>query len=318
MAASLTIARYMDALHGRAEQALYVYGTRANLPWPALRTASRAAGAIRRPFDTLRRRLMAASLAERAKAQGIEVSRTGGYGILNASAVPELGPAMEVARNIIRERSAGEIEKRPNNPFFMLLKKTDQPKYPALLEAAMSDGILGAAAGYLGVLPRLFSINVWLTRPNLSSEGLYNSQLWHLDKPDTGILSLFVNLNDVGEKNGPFTFLPADVSQRVRAATRYDRISILGDGRLDDEVTFKAARPSELVSLAGPAGTAGFVDTSTCLHQGSRCEEGERWTLVFRFVPAHTVRFSNHGVFNGHRWRSDPARQLALSGSAPA
>ena len=43
-----------------------------------------------------------------------------------------------------------------------------------------------------------------VTRPNLK-EDLYHSQLYHLDKPDAGILTLFLNVFDVKEENGPFT-----------------------------------------------------------------------------------------------------------------
>src|SRR5581483_3211821 len=75
MAASVTLSRYMDALHTRAEQAMFVAGTRVKLPWPALRAASRAAGVMRRPVDTLRRRLLASQVASRAKAMGVQVPR---------------------------------------------------------------------------------------------------------------------------------------------------------------------------------------------------------------------------------------------------
>ena len=80
-------------------------------------------------------------------------------------------------------------------------------------------------------------------------------------------------------------------------------------------VIFETASRDDEVAVVGPPGTACVLDSSRCLHFGSRCRGGERLVLMFNFRPylspdrspsVHTVSKEFAA-----RLRADPVRQLA-------
>jgi hypothetical protein len=66
------------------------------------------------------------------------------------------------------------------------------------------------------------------------------------------------------------------------------------------------------VRVMGPTGSAGIVDTSQCLHCGSRVKPGTfRLCLYIQYCTSR-----EHGnVFDVKRYRKDPVRYLALENS---
>jgi hypothetical protein len=180
------------------------------------------------------------------------------------------------------------------------------------METALSEPLVDAATGYFGSVPRLFYLDVWVTRPNIEDDH-YGSQLYHLDKMDDGMLSLFVNVSDVDRDCGPLTFIPANVSRRIREGTDYERIDILGDGRLTDEMVFAHCSRDEEVEIVGRPGTGGFVDTSRCLHAGSRCKNGERVIMVIRYCPAYREVYSHECNRAAKPAEADPIQRLLLA-----
>jgi hypothetical protein len=65
-----------------------------------------------------------------------------------------------------------------------------------------------------------------------------------------------------------------------------------------------------VISVTGPAGTLMAVDTTRCLHAGSRLQEPGRFRLMF-FLQYCTSLEKSHG-FDAERYRRDPVRWLAL------
>jgi len=163
-------------------------------------------------------------------------------------------------------------------------------------------------------VPRLQFAGLWLS-PLLPKQ--VGSHFYHLDSPGAGIVTLLLHIEDVGRGNGPFTFIPADKSELVCKATRYHRIVHTGDGRLGDGDVMHVLGPDGTVSLTGPAGTGGIVDTSRCLHLGSRCTEEPRLVFVLKFALVHKARCSYSHWFDGHPYANDPLRRLFLEEAVP-
>jgi hypothetical protein len=157
-----------------------------------------------------------------------------------------------------------------------------------LFELALDPRVLAPATRYVESLPLLRVMQIYWTpsRP-YTPEG---SQLYHSDSHDvTGRqLKLFVNLVDVGPDEGPFTFLPADVSERVSAVAERD------GKRYSDEVVYGVAERDDAISLLGPAGTAMLVDTNRCLHFGGRSTGRDRLILVAQYIRADRNRRAGH------------------------
>ena len=60
----------------------------------------------------------------------------------------------------------------------------------------------------------------------------------------------------------------------------------VGAGRLTDEEVLGNTAPEKVVRLTSSAGDGAFVDTSRCLHYGSRTKKGRRAVLMIKYVSA--------------------------------
>lgn len=116
------------------------------------------------------------------------------------------------------------------------------------------------------------------------------SQLWHRDYDDTLTVKLFVYLTDVGSRrDGPFTFIPGPVSDKLGASLR----SRILDTRID-----KLVEDTDIFQLIAPKFSAFLVETSRCIHMGSRLDSGHYRLLymasfisVPRLYPEPNQRF---------------------------
>lgn len=151
---------------------------------------------------------------------------------------------------------------------------TDNP----FVSFALQPSVLSVLSRRLGELPQLDY--VLLTLSHGDNRELAYSQLWHRDYDDVRTIKLFVYLTDVAsEAEGPFTFLPAFVSDRFGFSIR--------SHRPDSEILPRVNR-EEIVSMIAPRLTTFMVETSRCLHMGSRTAPGHQrllYTATFITVP---------------------------------
>jgi hypothetical protein len=282
----------MSVLSNPLKLYIFAYGLKAGLPFALLARWVNFIDALRRPRDWLARRLAASRLLMGSKWRGF-LPRNKGAVLFGPGDIPGLEVAHEIAAKIYAERKDEVVAegrgRTEYNPFYFLLNDDEVVQYPELVEAALSPALIESITDYLGAVPRLQNINVWLANANTET---YGSNIFHLDKPDVQQVSVFINVFPVLPENGPLTALPADLSREVCKKTAYEKLYYLQGGRLSDEAIKKSGVEEGFFSLAGPAGAGGIVDTSTCLHYGSRCREGERVTLVFRYAPAHKIKGS--------------------------
>jgi hypothetical protein len=179
---------------------------------------------------------------------------------------------------------------------------------PAFFDLALSDEVIQIACEYLGEVPILNQIRLWWTPINAELRG---SQLFHRDAQTwTQRRAKFIFAMDkIGPECGPFTFLPADVSDRVSKGIGSPR------KKVDDEAVFKFAKPEELIEVTGQAGVGMFVDTSRCYHFGARARGGERLALMFQFLRLRD-RLSGHAIGDSagflERYGDDPVRRRMI------
>ena len=137
--------------------------------------------------------------------------------------------------------------------------------------------MIEAASAYLGSLAQLNRLGIYVSPP---TDTLKSSQLYHLDGQDFHIVKCFINVHEVTPENGPFTFIPADESLKIRKSIGYHRKR----GRISDKDVLALADKSRIVSLMGKPGTGAMVDTSSCFHYGSRCRAGHRVVIMLRYM----------------------------------
>jgi hypothetical protein len=274
---------------------------------------------------TMRRRIAAAFNARAARPV---MTANGGWGAVGPQNFAGLDRVLATCQAIFERKLAADagpalgtgdsktlLEKRK----FLrnLLLDEDIRQHPELLDFALSDDALGIATNYLGMVPYLNRIDLLYSTPR-ESEDLIKSQLFHVDPEGLTQVKFFINVFDVGEAEGPFTFIPADDSTRILASIRRHR-DAHGQphvGRYTDEEVAAVGGASSIVSLKGPRGSGVAIDTSRCLHLGSRVRPGAfRLILYVQYCSSHEVQ-SNR--FETAAYRNDPVRYLAIRHSERA
>ena len=211
------------------------------------------------------------------------------------------------------ERKQKKYLKRKDKFLRNLLNDTDLRRNPVLVDFALSDPVLGMAAQYLDAVPYLCRVDVVYSTPRASDDNIA-SQLFHVDPEGLTQVKFFIHLYDVGEPQGPFTFIPADETTRILAAIRELRRQQGKPhvGRYLDEEIDAVGGTGSIARLKGPTGGGIAIDTSRCLHMGSRVQPGAfRLCLYLQYctTPEQT------NVFDVGRYRKDAVRYLAVKHS---
>jgi len=293
------------------ERRLYYYGLGAKLPYGALNSIANAFDVAVHAPDLANRRKIARELLKGSPWVGF-IPKESGYAVVGSDTLPGAQKAIDASRAIIEDRRRTGWKARRNNPFYQCERPEDFVDYPELIEFALSDAVMQIVSDYYGMIPQLKEIGIWLTPPQSHK---FSSQLYHLDKPESQLVKLFLNIDANDDASGPLTLLPVNVSRQVRDKTDYETIYFRGDGRLTDETVFSICPTSSQVMLGGPAGTGGFADTSNCFHFGSRCASGERKMLTVAFMLPHKARDRRTPLFDLVPRPADEMRRLALCGA---
>lgn len=262
---------------------------------------SRTIKFIRNPLAWMKRKsTMRAVTHDPALARAVDPDT--GYGKLPAGTLP----GAEVVIAAVREKLA---ERRDTAEWWDPFQKkvflpSDLDDYPEVLDFVLSDEILQIACEYFGAVPVLQTVQGWWSPKNDYMQG---SQLYHRDNMDWRELKFFINVSDIGDENGPFTFLPADVSDRVSRQ--------LGDWRraVPDEEMYTMCKPEDSRDATGPMGTCSIVDSGRCFHYGARTDKDERVLFMFGFASYYAAMSHKTAVdIDPARFRGDPLRSLVL------
>lgn len=133
-----------------------------------------------------------------------------------------------------------------------------------LLDSSVSSLI----NNYFNHKPWLWNISTMYTVPDNSANlKQVDSQMWHFDYGDTKQLHLMYYLSNVDESSGPFTFMDAIKSSKIkRNPITIERIN---DKKLQSSYNLNPKEDS--VKLISEKGSLFIVDPGRLLHQGARC-----------------------------------------------
>jgi hypothetical protein len=181
-----------------------------------------------------------------------------------------------------------------------------EPDHP-IARYACSEAMIAAAADYLGMVPILFGMFV-LRSPAVAGPPS-GSQLFHCDWEDVRQFKVFVHCSEVGPANGPLVGVRASASAEVKRAVRYRYGG--AHFRLHDEEVLPRLGHDDRSSFEGPPGAVTLIDTSSCLHYGSRCESGTEPRLVLQLQYLSPAAFAWVGA------RRQPAPVRTGPGTSP-
>jgi hypothetical protein len=224
-----------------------------------------------------RRQELAPILADEAI---VTIPREQGYRIV-PTGVLELGSIVEASRDALTRADVTTKQDEAHKAFLVSLVDMGALTLESpLLQLGLRRELIGAATDYLGMVPILEYANVMYS--SHTGPELLKSQLYHCDSNEVEQIKIFVLCEAVTPDTGPLTFIPAHQSQLVRDRTGYKY-----NGRLtDQQVSESLGGLDSEVALVGPPGTTAFIDTSRCLHYGSRLvnENAHRLVVMLQYV----------------------------------
>jgi Phytanoyl-CoA dioxygenase (PhyH) len=140
------------------------------------------------------------------------------------------------------------------------------------------------ANAYFGMQTALRYYNVWHTLA--SDTPARDSQLWHRDPDDRYILKVFVNLSNVDEESGPFTYVPGTHPKglvRDQPEFIYEQFDSYRVRRTTDEQMEKVVPKGNWISCVGARGTMVFADTRG-FHKGGHARLRDRLVFASMFT----------------------------------
>ena len=205
-----------------------------------------------------------------------------GYVKLGPSYLDNLPDALKASSQLLDEAiasgRANVAQAAARKEFLVSLIRDEQiVAHPELLRLATSQRLLELATRYFGSAPLLTGFRLWWTPPNSTVE---QSQMFHCDREDQRQLKVLINVSDTSSETGPFTLIPAEHSQQIK-----DDISYCYKHNYvpDDEIAAVNEQVPQ-IALTGPRGTAYCVDTSRCLHFGSRGNTKTRVIIIMQYT----------------------------------
>jgi len=275
------------------------------------------------PRDAIQRKRLV--VAYNRRHPNTQMDRRKGYTIVQPGTLPGSEPIIRLAQQLFEEKKRKiEAAIGPDTALHAkkwaflrsVLTNQDLRENPELVDFALSDGLLSLVTNYLGTIPHLNRVDLLYSVSHGGEEAI-SSQIYHLDPEGRRQAKLFLNLRDIGPDEGPFTFIPAEASEQIikaitqtRSADSEDATLVMGR-YLDDELA-RVGGLDKSISVMGKAGSAVLVDTSRCLHCGSRVKPGTyRLCLYIQYCSSR-----EHGnLFDYHRHSADPVRYLATVNS---
>lgn len=281
------------------------------------RALLRACVIARHPWEYWLRRREARRLVRIAAP--VRIDRAAGFSRFAIGDFDGLPSVVRLAKHIYEERrphlGSMRASTRKREHMEEMLSDDDLRRYPEFVQFCLSIPVVNAVSRYLGTVPVLRRVGLLLSSPADDNAG---SRLYHLDPEDFRQVKLFVNVFGVTPDHGPLTWLPGHVSGAVlkrvwrrekAAGERRDQFR-----RWDDDELTPLAGASDRVELLGPEGTGALVDTSRCLHFGSRIKPGAmRLVFYAQYLRYHFPYPTDRNRINLSRKPDDPlvARLLA-------
>lgn len=222
-----------------------------------------------------------------------------GWAIDTSMSLPHLDRLLTDAKEIISERAGKRTssEGTYRSYFQDVWTPDDAARYPSFVDFATSSDVLSVVARYLQCIPALSTTlpaGIRLVESNTAFDDQpdcpHDSQLYHIDYYSLPNVYVLVLLEDTTHEHGPWTFIPRSLSQAARHELGYwtpER-----GYRISDEDVFSVIDPSEVIEFTYPRGTVLFIESSGCLHFGSRNSVKPRFQLMYGYTGAIRTDFS--------------------------
>ena len=220
-----------------------------------------------------------------------------GWFVDTSMSLPHLDRVLEDSERIIGERGGTRWSPGTYRAWFQDMWTPELAEdYPSFLDFATSSDILATIGRYLGTIPVLSTTapsGIRLVESNSEFDPApdtpKDSQLYHIDYYAMPSVYVIVLIRDTTLEQGPWHFLPRQASQRVK-----EKLGYWGRRRpyrLTDEEVYSVADPADVIRFDCPRGSVLFIESSGCMHYGSRNAVRPRFQLMYGYTGAYRTDF---------------------------
>lgn len=172
----------------------------------------------------------------------------------------------------------------------MRIDPADLQKEP-LSKLFQSDEILINVREYFGCTPILNYAAVWFS-PNNFNDSFYSSQLFHFDREDYRQIKCFIPIEKIDSESGPLSVIDAQESAKF-VRSQWKRLKIPSSKDRYDDASVRKCTNFNIVQMTGDAGELILVDTTRCLHFGSRNAKKPKYHLTLQYLTPFSPKFDN-------------------------
>jgi len=149
---------------------------------------------------------------------------------------------------------------------------------------SINKNFIELVSKYLKLLPIINNIQL-IRSEVVSDKKFYSSMNWHIDNHHNKLIKIMYLPHDLNYKDGPTCFLNKNSTQNLLKKDFYFTSPRYFE---DDEIKkINNNYTDEILSFTGKKGDILIIDTSKCLHMGSRCNS-ERYQLFITYTPIET------------------------------
>ncbi|MBD2570827.1 phytanoyl-CoA dioxygenase [Anabaena lutea] len=206
-------------------------------------------------------------IAETLKREGVYITTLADLGF---SSTPKL---LNAAHNFLPSMGRSNYNPSVQNPP-EIYTVTDLADF---YQWGNEQRLLNILENYIGLPIAYHGVQI---RKDFINQSQFSTMLWHRDSEDRRIIKIIIYLNDVGEKQGPFEYVPSSFTSGINFYRLYYKIHNSG---ISDEMLNKIVPKSAWKSCTGAAGTVILADTQRLLHHGT-VRTQERSTLFFVYT----------------------------------
>ena len=206
-------------------------------------------------------------LVEKIQTEGVVITSLDDLAILSNSQL------LDSAKNLmVKMTTKNSIDK---NQFVVHATSQQLMEHPQIFLWGLEQRLINIVEHYIG-LPIAYHGAYF--RRDIANKLEIGSRLWHIDPEDRKVLKIIVYLNDIGESQGPFQYIPQSLTAKVAQSLKYTY------GYIQDSTMQKVISPTNYKSCIGNAGTVVFAATGSILHRGKPPETSDRYTIFFDYT----------------------------------
>lgn len=213
-----------------------------------------------------------------------EISHDQGFLVIDAASRHEMQSAIKCARHHFSPQKIEDQYKAEGKkgPFCTMRCNKENPDHEPIFNLAKSSIVTQPVTEYFGVQPVLIAAQVWFS-PNNHNTAHFNSQLFHFDREDYWQIKCFIPIDDIKKNCGPMTVISASKTKSLITACWKRGMIPSTKARYDDALVAKYVDAPQ-IELLGKSGSVILVDTTQCLHFGSRSATKPKYHITLQYV----------------------------------